>query len=26
VHFFADAITRTDRVNKYLEGHPRYRN
>jgi aspartate aminotransferase len=25
VHFFADAVTRTDRVKAYLDGHPKYR-
>jgi aspartate aminotransferase len=25
VHFFADAVQRTDRVKKYLEAHPKYR-
>ena len=25
VAFFADAVTRTDRVNAYLESHPKYR-
>jgi aspartate aminotransferase len=25
VHFFADAVTRTDRVKAYLAGHPKYR-
>jgi aspartate aminotransferase len=25
VHFLADAVTRTDRVQRYLEAHPKYR-
>jgi aspartate aminotransferase len=25
VQFLADAVTRTDRVTRYLEGHPKYR-
>ena len=25
VSFFADAVTRTERVKKYVETHPRYR-
>jgi aspartate aminotransferase len=25
VHFFADAVTRTERVQRYLDGHPKYR-
>ena len=25
VKFFADAVTRTDRVKAYLESHPKYR-